>query len=228
MKKVDTVLKLAVSLVWLCASAFASSEYVIVNNNNYISNSAVLYSLDTATGTLTKTAVLHTSGQGLQTGNVYYYQIEQAVTRDAGCIFVFDTGSSDIATFSKSAGYRRVGRYFNSDLIANFLGGTLALAPNGKFLYASYSETGNLGAWSVNSGCTLTFVANSGYLSDVGPLRVTPNGKYLLANAGGGVAEFAVDNHTGDITYIGTTIHGRPLRPGKCVHTVRVGHHQGQ
>jgi lactonase family protein with 7-bladed beta-propeller len=203
MKKFDTVLKLAVSLVWLCASACASSEYVIVNNNNYVSNTAILYKLDTTNGTLTKTAVLQDGGQGLQTGSAYYYQIEQAVTQDAGCIFVFDTGSSDIASFSGSAKYHRVGKYFNSKLLANDVGGTLALTPNGRFLYASYSETNNMGAWRVNSDCTLTFVA---VVNDdsYGQIRVTPNGKYLVAmGLGGDAAEFAIDKDTGNLTYLG-------------------------
>jgi len=203
MKKVDAVLKLAVSLVWLCTSALAATEYVIVNNNNYVSNTAILYKLDTTTGALTKTAVLQDGGQGLQTGNVYYYQIEQAVTQDAGCVFVFDAGSSDIAAFSKGTEYHRAGKYFNSKLLANDVGGTLALTPNGEFLYATYSETENMGAWKVSSDCTLTFVAvidGDSY----GQIRVTPNGKYLVAmGLGGDSAEFAIDKGTGNLTYLG-------------------------
>jgi hypothetical protein len=64
MKKVDTVLKLAVSLLWLCALASASSEYVIVNDSNTVSNSAILYKLNTKTGKLAKAGVLHTGWTG--------------------------------------------------------------------------------------------------------------------------------------------------------------------
>jgi hypothetical protein len=130
----------------LCVSSFAATEYVVVNNNNSISNAAVLYNLDTTTGVLTKSKVLHDGGQGLPYGNNHFYQVEQAVTQNASCIFAFDTGSSDIVAFSKATGYKRVGKYFNSSLIAIFDGGSLAVTPNGRFLYASYSETGNLGA----------------------------------------------------------------------------------
>lgn len=216
-RKVDAVLKLAISLVWLCASAFASSEYVIVNNNNYISNTAILYRLDTSTGILTKTALLHDGGQGLPYGNNDFYQVEQAVTQDASCIFVFDTGTSDIAAFSKASKYNRVGKYFNSNLIAIFDGGTLALSPNGKFLYASYSETENLGAWKINSDCTLTFLTAYS-LSGNGQVRATPNGKYLLATGLGGLAQFEIDKLTGNLTYLGTLVFriGACARGGVC------------
>jgi hypothetical protein len=218
MKKVDAVLKLAVSLGLLYASACASSEFVIVNNNNSISNTAILYRLDTSKGILTKTAVLHDGGQGLPFGNNDFYQVEEAVTQDAGCIFVFDTGTSDIAAFSKATKYHRVGKYFNSNLIAIFDGGSLALTPNGRFLYASYSETENLGAWKVNSDCTLTFLASYG-LSSNGQVRAAPNGKYLLATGLGGVAEFAIDKLTGNLTDLGTVVFrvGACSRAGVCV-----------
>lgn len=145
MKRIITLLRLLALVSALCGQDVAATEYVLVNNNNYIANTAILYRLDTGTGVLTKTDVLRDGGQGIQ-DEVDSYQIEQAVTQDAGCIFVFDTGSSDIAAFSERTKYYRVGKYFNSKLIANGRGGSLALTPNGRFLYASYSETENMGA----------------------------------------------------------------------------------
>ena len=211
MRRQGIVLRLIASVAFFCLSSFAETEYVIVNNNNYISNTAILYRLDASTGILTKTAVLHDGGQGLPYGNNDFYQVEQAVTQNASCIFVFDTGTSDIAAFSKASKYHRVGRYFNSSLIAIFDGGTLALSPNGKFLYASYSETENLGAWKINSDCTLTFLTAYS-LSGNGQVRATPNGKYLLATGLGGVAQFAIDKPTGNLTYLGTLV----FRIGAC------------
>jgi hypothetical protein len=207
-----------VVLTTFCVFSLATTEHVIVNNNNSISNAAVLYNLDTTTGALTKSRVLHDSGQGLPYGNNHFYQVEQAVTQDAGCIFVFDTGTSDIAAFSKATKYHRVGKYFNSNLITIFDGGSLALTPNGRFLYASYSETENLGAWKINSDCTLTFLAAYG-LSGNGQVRAVPNGKYLLATSGGGVQEFAIDKLTGNLTDLGFLYFkvGACSRGGVCV-----------
>jgi hypothetical protein len=201
MQRLQILIDSLAVLTALCVSSFAATEYVVVNNNNAVANTSIMYRLERSTGHLTKVTVLHTGGQGI--GVVAdFSQVEQAVTADAGCIFAFDTATSDIAAFSKVTGYKRVGKYFNSNLIAGGNGGSLALTPNGKFLYASYTETGNLGAWKVNSDCTLTFLAIYS-LSEVGSLRVTPNGKYLVARGLGGAAEFAIDKVSGNLTYLG-------------------------
>jgi hypothetical protein len=211
MKKTGAVLELAASLLWLCASAVASSEYVVVNNNNSVANSATIYRLNSRTGRLTKISVLHTGGQGLGV-ELDFSGVEQAVSRNMRCLFVLDTKSSDIAAFSKATKYKRVGRYFDSNLISGVEGDSIALSPDDKFLYASYTDTGNVGAWGVNADCALEFVTTSPGLSGAGPLEVTPNGNYLLARGLGGVAEFSIDRHTGSLTYIATTT----FRTGPC------------
>jgi 6-phosphogluconolactonase (cycloisomerase 2 family) len=172
MKTGDIVLRSAVALVWLCVSAFASSEYVIVNSNNYVSNGAVLYKLNAKTGKLAKAGTLDTGGQASQHDD-YFFQVQQAVSPEASCVFALDTGSSDVAAFSKSSGYTRAGRYFKAELIAG-AGGSLALTPDAKFLYAYYETTSNIGLWSVNSDCTLTFVAAYGAATIAGPIKVNP------------------------------------------------------
>jgi hypothetical protein len=198
---------LLAALAALCASSHAATEFVVVNNNSTVANSAIMYKLERSTGQLIKVAVLHTGGQGAGVATDFS-QVEQAVTEGAGCIFAFDTATSDIATFSKAAGYERVGKYFDSNLIAGPYGGTLALTPNNKFLYATYSETLNLGAWRIHPDCTLTFIAVTNF--SAGPIRVTPNGKTLIASSGGsGAEEFAIDKLTGNLVDLGgVTFHG--------------------
>jgi hypothetical protein len=63
MRTFRVILKFVALAAVLCLSSFAATEYVIVNSNNYISNSATLYKLSTKTGKLSETAVLHTGGQ---------------------------------------------------------------------------------------------------------------------------------------------------------------------
>jgi hypothetical protein len=217
MKKVGAFLGFAVSLLWLCASAVASSEYVIVNNGNAISNSAFLYKLNTKTGKLAKTGVLHTGGQAY--GPLYVFQVQQAVAPEASCIFVLDTGSSDIAVFSRSSGYKRVGSYFRAELIAGEYGGGLALAATGKFLYAVYDGTGNIGLWSVNSDCTLVFVAEYGTGGITGPIKITPNGKYLVVSDTSGALLYAISKADGGLTDLGAVNFsgGACARVGECL-----------
>jgi WD40 repeat protein len=198
-------------LAVFCSPGFASTDYVLVNNGNYISNSATLYQLDRKTGELTQTAVLETGGQG-QTDSPAVDQIEEAIAPDARCIFVLDDGSSDIAAFSKATGYRRVGSYFKTNLISNGFGGSLALTPDGKFLYGSYSITANIGAWRVRSDCKLQFL--SAYdQGEVGQIAVSPNGKYLVASGEGiGASLWGIAKSGGALTFLG----GVSFRTGAC------------
>jgi hypothetical protein len=107
MKRLGAVLELAALVLWLCALASASSEYVIANNNNSVANSATIYKLNGRTGHLTEVSTLRTGGQGLGV-ELDLSGIEQAVSRDMRCIFILDTKSSDIAAFSRATVFKRV------------------------------------------------------------------------------------------------------------------------
>jgi len=211
MQKLTKILKLASLTVALCRPSPAASEYVLVNNNNSVANYATLYELSTKTGRLSKVSELRTGGQGFEgVGNLSATQ--QAISADASCIFALDLHSSDIAAFSKATGYKRVGSYFDQKLISGAEGDSVALSPSGRFLFASYSYTGNVGEWAVGQDCALTLLWTSGDETGVGPLEATPDSKYLLARAGGGTQEYALDEVTGGLTYIGTTA----FRAGAC------------
>ena len=211
MERLTKALTCTIVLAVFCCPGFASTQYLLVNNGNYISNSAALYQLDSKTGELTHTAVLETGGQG-QTDSPVVDQIEEAVAPDARCIFILDDGSSDIAAFSKATGYRRVGSYFKTNLISNGFGGSLALTPDGKFLYGSYSITAKIGAWRVRSDCKLQFL--SAYdQGEVGQIAVSPDGKYLVASGEGiGASLWGIAKSSGALTSLG----GVSFRTGAC------------
>jgi hypothetical protein len=211
MRNLRAIFDLVALIVMFCWPSHAVTEYVLVNNNNSVANTAILYRLSSTTGHLSKISMFDTGGQGEGLEDDLS-GVQLAVSENAGCIFVLDTGSSDIAAFSKATGYKRVGSYFAPNLISDGEGDSIALSPNNRFLYASYTRTGNLGAWKVNSDCALTPITRSGSLTGVGPLRVTPNGKYFLARGLGGVTEFAIDKLSGNITEIGVT----SFRTGAC------------
>jgi hypothetical protein len=206
MKKMSLVLALVVFFAALYQTSFAATEYVFADENGYLSNGLIVFELDSATGALTQIARLATGGKGLGSRfSTNLGNIQQVVSPGAACIFAVDAVSSDIAAFSKAQGYARVGNYSNSSLS---IGSALAIGPNGKSLYSSYSGTGNIGAWVVNGDCSLTFVG--AYLPSgggvVGPIKVTPNGAYLIAPllvSFGGAETFSVDPNTGGLTDIG-------------------------
>ncbi len=204
------VINVIAMITIFCRLGLSATEYLLVNNGNSIANSATFYKLNTKTGKLSKTAVLGTGGQGGLLD--YVAQIEQAISNDAGCIFVLNDGSSDISAFSKGTTYKRVGRYFNSQLIAGWGGGTLALAPNMRFLYASYGESGYIGVWNVNSDCTLS-LSSTIFDGDLfGPIKITPNGKYVVGSSGDSTVKLFAVGPDGSLTYVGNAF----LNIGLC------------
>jgi hypothetical protein len=193
-----------------CSQAAASNEYVIANNDSLYNNALTVFALDTDTGTLNKIATLATGGTGLgnRFSRTYFSNMEEAISPGAACIFALDSGSylgSDIAAFSKAVGYAKVGNYSDDSLNASFQGGSLALTPNGKYLYASYSDTVNVGAWSVNSDCSLTLINIYAPPVAGGFLKVTPDGAGLIVTFGGSeLVLYSINQETGDLTSVGS------------------------
>jgi hypothetical protein len=179
----------------------AATEYVLVNLNSVTENAGKIYALNTATGALTLEGTLSTGGTGLKAIN--FGDVEQAITPNADCVFIADTGTSEIAAFSKTTTYSKVGNYTNVSVAFDEDGGSLSVTPNGKFLYATYSQSQNIGAWAINPDCSLAFVASyypSALDLPLSALKVTPNGEYLVL---GTTDQFAIDQSTGALTALG-------------------------
>jgi len=129
-----------------------------------------------------------------------------AAERTAKCLFVMDARTNDIAAFSQATGYSKVGNYSNQLLISATYGGSVALTPNGKWLYGTYNDSENIGAWQIGSDCSLTFIA--AYVPGAGAdgfatLGVTPNGLGLIvALPNHGAAESFKINPNGTLTDI--------------------------
>jgi hypothetical protein len=199
------------ALAFLCSACFASSSYVVTNNDNLNGNSATIYSLDESTGQLTLLMDLPTGGFGSNGGFDATVGTGAAMTETGGCLLVYDTGSSDIASFRvdlKTMDVTRVGNFSNSALLSGYPGGSLAVTPNGKFLYATYASSENIGSWAVNSDCSLSFVA--AYTASAGAdsydgVKVTPNGQNVLVTAPDIAAAemFAINQATGELNDLG-------------------------
>jgi len=166
----------------LCSVSLA--QYVIVDDDNPSGNTATVYKL-AANGTLSQFKVLQTGGFGF--GGGFFANVGSTITQNAACLFIEDAGSNDIAVFSKATGFSKVGNYSNSSLNwSGYFGGSMSLTPDGKYLYAGYSGSLNIGAWKVNADCSLTFIA--AYVPSIGAdnygaLKVTPNGGALVVSA---------------------------------------------
>lgn len=201
----------AVISVLALPTCMAGTSYVITNNDNPNGNSISIYLLNANTGVLTHHSDLPTGGFGEGGGYFSTASAGAVITGMTGCLFAYDTGSSDIAGFTVNLAalqLKQVGNFSNPALIAQFPGGSLALSPNGSFLYATYATSENIGAWAVNSDCSLTFIA--AYQAGAGAdfydgIKVTPNGLDLLVSAPDfGAAElFSINQTTGALADLG-------------------------
>ncbi len=205
------------SIVTLCTAALSATEYVISNENSLGSSSLVLLKLDTVTGVLSTVATLPTGGRGFGPNSNGEADVWQAVSPNADCIFAMDVASSDIAAFQKASHYARIGNYSNPALNSDLLGGAISLSPSGNFLYASYTQTEDIGIWAVNPDCSLTFVAAySPVVVISGPLKVTPDGRYLLITRGFLADLISIDPSTGELTNVGV-VSFQNICPSSCM-----------
>ena len=196
------------SLVALAASVSfaASTAYVVTVDENPSANSATVFSLNTTTGVATPVKKLSTGGLGL--GGGFFAGATVTITSNYRCIFVADTGSDDIAAFAAPT-YAKSGNFSNSAVnwSAAGLGGSIAVSPDGKWLYGAYSGSENIGAWAVGAGCKLTFVGS--YTPSTGAdlfatLHVTPDGKALIVPSidFGIVTLYGINQTTGALTEV--------------------------
>lgn len=90
----------AVISVLALPTCMAGTSYVITNNDNPNGNSISIYLLNANTGVLTHHSDLPTGGFGEGGGYFSTASAGAAITGMTGCLFAYDTGSSDIAGFT--------------------------------------------------------------------------------------------------------------------------------
>jgi hypothetical protein len=203
------------SLVTLVASvslAFGQTPvpagtYILTEDENTTANTATIFNLNTTTGATAVVKKLVTGGTGL--GGGFFAATAVTISSNDTCLYVADTGSNDIAAFAAPS-FTKVGNYSNpavnwSDSGA---GGSIALSPNGRWLYGAYSGSENIGEWAVTAGCKLQFV--NSYTPSTGAdlfatLHVTPDGKALIVPSidFGIVTLFAISSTNGELTEMG-------------------------
>ncbi len=207
MKKSLVVLALVGMVLLVCSTSFAATSYVVTNDDNCIatSNTSSIYTLNTTSGSLALYKTLTTGGLGNCGG--FFATVGNGITQNAKCLFVMDGGTNDIAAFTVPA-LAKVGNYSNAAVMAGYPGGSMAITPNSKSLYATYAGTENIGAWSIGTGCTLTFIA--AYQASFGAdtysnLIVDPTGAGLIVSVDdlGALEAFAIQAN-GSLTDLGS------------------------
>jgi len=124
-------------------------------------------------------------------------------TKQVTCGFVSDAGSSDITVFKVvNRVVTIVGKFSDAQGSGKTHGIGLAVA--GNYLLAGFTTSKNIGAWQIQSDCTLTFLANFKTPYAIAGMRAAPNGKTLIVGYGSGVNK--VDSFS--LATTGLTEHG--------------------
>ena len=186
----------AAILSTLSVAGLAQSRYYVLTNDVNTANSASIFNLNPTNGTLSLVKTLDTGGEALQGG--FYAGVTQIVSPGAACIFVADGGSNDIAAFSKTTGYAKVGNFVDASLMG---AANMPMIENsaGTLLYAAYEFSSNLAVWTINPDCSLTLASIT--LTDpfVGSLAITHDGSLLLAT-------YEVFDEVGSFSISGSTL----------------------
>ncbi|HXM19990.1 MAG TPA: hypothetical protein VN948_01830 [Terriglobales bacterium] len=192
----------ALAVIWSAnLQARGKHPEVVTNNDLKGTNTVSFFKFNGTTLTLQQTAA--SGGKGIGGGFPGLNRMALGGTSAVLCGFVSDAGSSDIAVFKViNKVVTKVGNFTDPQGSGKTQG--IGLAVVGNFLLAAYTTSKNIGAWQIQSDCTLTLLANFKTPHAVAGMRVTPNGKTLIVGYGSGVNK--VDSFS--LAPTGLTEHG--------------------
>jgi len=162
-----------------------SAPEVVTNNDLKGQNTASFFKF---TGTvLQEQQTGPTLGKGIGGGFAGLNRIALGGSRQVLCGFISDAGSSDITVIKVvNKVVTVVGKFSDAHGSGKAQGIGLA-SVGGKFLFAAYTSSKNIGVWQVLSGCKLKILANYKTPYAVAGMRETPNGQALIVGYGSGV-----------------------------------------
>src|SRR6266576_988207 len=183
-KCVPAALLVLFGFALLAASVHAQSTFVYTNNHA-VPNTATAFSVGPG-GTLTIVpgSPFMTGGDG---SGIYRASNTAAATMTMRkrFLYVANTGSDNVSGFSINTTTGALtpvpGSPFATGGLGSFFGISLAVTPNGKFVYAGNAASGDISAFSVGSNGALTPIAGSPFSAGGSPdgIKVSPNGKFL-------------------------------------------------
>ena len=180
-KCVPAALLVLFGFALLAASVHAQSTFVYTNNNES-PNTVTAFSVGPG-GTLTLVgSPFPTRGDG---SGLFAASNTATVAIRKKFLYVANTGSNNISGFSINTTTGALTPVPDSPFatggIGSILGISLAVTPNGKFVYAGNAGSGNISAFSVGSNGALTSIAGSPFSAGGSPdgIKASPNGKFL-------------------------------------------------
>ena len=188
----------------------AAQQYIVTNDNaSGSTNSATVLKVSNAG----QVKVLQTYSTGGPAAGGAFFALTGVATAHVGtntCVFVSNGGNSTIAAFTLSTTTGVLTAVAGSPFSYGVTGAQtsgigLAVAAN-KFLYAGNSISVSISAIRINSSCALRGLKTYSVAGPPDGLRVTPNGKYLIAAYLGQVDSFQINPTSGALTEIGPLV----------------------
>lgn len=153
-------------VIWVLSGvvvAGTTSTFVVTNDdlplgNLLIQNNSVSFYAVGPNGLLTLQQTVFTEGYGISGGYFGANRLSVLNSGGQGCVYASDAGTGDIAGIIVSSftlGGTAVGSA-NDTGTSNGIG----LASNGQYLYASFSDSSNIGAFQIQPNCNLTFISD--------------------------------------------------------------------
>lgn len=159
--------RMAAVLVGVCVlgsmATAGNGGFVITNDDSpmgnlqFNTNSVSFYAIG-ANGLLTLQQTVFTSGYGIGGGYFGANRLSVLNSGGQGCVFASDAATGDIAgviVSSFTLGGTAVGSA-NDTGASNGIG----LASNGQYLYASFSDSSNIGSFQIEPNCNLIFIGD--------------------------------------------------------------------
>src|SRR5437588_4874452 len=183
LKCVTATLLVLFGFALLAGSVHAQSTFVYTNNNG-TPNTVSAFSVGPG-GTLTMVpgSPFLTGGGG---GGEFYASNTAAATMTMRkrFLYVSNNGTNNISGFSINTTTGALTPVSGSPFAtggSGIFGISLAVTPNGKFVYAGNVGSGDISAFSVGSNGALTPIADSPFPAGGSPdgIKVSPNGKFL-------------------------------------------------
>src|SRR6266550_23843 len=211
-KCVPAALLVLFGFALLAASVHAQSTFVYTNNNE-TPNTVTAFSVGPG-GTLTMVgSPFPTGGNG---SGLFSASNTATVTIRKKILYVANTGSNTISGFSINTTTGALTPVPDSPFATkgdgSFFGISLAVTPNGKFVYAGNAGSRDISAFSVGSNGALTAITGSPFFIGDSPFSnsgaIDPNGMatnaegtlLYVANGDNTVTGFSINNSNGSLS----------------------------
>jgi|SRR5215831_447531 len=142
-----------------CGLAFAATPFIITNDDSSFPSTGVSFYSVAPNGTLTLQQQVATLGVGIGGGFFGANRIKVINNADQPCVYASEAGSGSIVGISINS-LTVGGSASGSDTDSGASNG-MGLASNGQFLYASYGDSNTIGAFQLESGCSLSFIGDT-------------------------------------------------------------------